>query len=102
MGVAPVPVYAQETKEKTLAKVLAFALAWPRSNLRKLKDTLTPAKSCAAHESTLREMACTLTIWFMFTTLSCEHFGLLTMLRFDFFAVLKFSKPQNTGSPSSL
>ena len=24
MGVAPVPVYAQETKEKRLAKVLAF------------------------------------------------------------------------------
>ena len=24
MGLAPVPVYAQETKEKTLAKVLAF------------------------------------------------------------------------------
>ena len=45
-------------------------------------------------------MACTLTIWFMFTTLSCEHFGLLAMLRFDFFAVLKFSKPQNTGSPT--
>jgi len=35
-------------------------------------------------------MACTLTIRFMFTTLSCEHFGLLAMLWFDFFAGLKF------------
>ena len=65
MGLAPVPVYAQERKEKTLAKVLAFCFGMAKVKPQQTQGHLTPAKSRATHESTLRQMACTLTIWFI-------------------------------------
>ena len=110
MGLAPVPVYAQERKEKTLAKVLAFFFGMTKVKPQELKDTLTSAKSRAAHESTLRQMACTLTIRFMFTTLSFWFIGnvVVRFLRWFEVYVLLFqthycsTKPWNTGSPSSL